>query len=557
MLQTQNHQTIKRRTRKTLVMLLAAILLVQCMNPSVFATATVETAGNAGCLISAGGEGGNYSMVLKADGTVEAWGDNFYGQCNVPTGLGDVVAISGGGRHSMALKSVGTVEAWGCQGYYNYGQCDVPSGLTDVVAIAAGYEHSMALKSNGTIVAWGRNDDDGQCNVPSGLGDVVAIAAALFHSMALKADGTVAAWGYNNCGQCDVPSCLTNVVAIAGGAFHCMALKSDGTVVAWGDNYGGRCDVPSGLGDVVAIEAGTYHSMALKADGTVVAWGDGGIFDYGQSDVPSGLGDVVAIEAGYEHSMALKSNGTIVAWGRNDNNGQCNVPTGLNLSGRYLNNMLINNGAWPFDFDPDAVTYTLEVPNAVDSIGISPFADDDIQIKVQGDTKASGSTTDIALNMGSNTITIDTVDTFTGLKCPYTITVNRAMPDTTNTNLYKLETGTGVLSPAFDPDTTAYIVSVGNTISSIDITVRPEDGNATTAIGGQSAGSGEQTVSVPLDAGENAIPIVVQAGDNTTTKEYTVNVVRGPSSNADLSALSVGTGSLSPTFDADTVAYSV
>lgn len=257
--------------------------------------------------------------------------------------------------------------------------------------------------------------------------------------------------------------------------------------------------------------------------------------------------------------MALKSDGTVVAWGGQGdyNYGQSIVPSGLNLGGRYLNNILINNGAWPFDFDRDTLAYTLEVPNAVDSMSISPFADNDIQIQVQGDTKVSGSTTNIALNIGETTITIDTVDTSTGLKCPYTIAVTRATPSNTNAKLNKLETGVSVLSPAFDPDTTAYTVSVDNTISSIDITAFPEDGNASTAINGQSVGSGEQTVSVPLDIGDNVIPVVVRAGDSTTTKDYTITVIRGPSSNAGLSALSVGTGSLSPTFDADTVAYSV
>ncbi len=253
--------------------------------------------------------------------------------------------------------------------------------------------------------------------------------------------------------------------------------------------------------------------------------------------------------------MALKSDGTVVAWGHNERD-QCNVPPGLNLS-RYLNNILINNGAWPLDFDRDTLSYTLNVPNVVGFIGISPIADNDIQIKVQGAVKDSGSTTDIALNIGETTITIDTLNTSTELSSTYTVTVNRATPDYTNANLNKLETGTGVLSPAFDPDTTAYTVRVDNTISSIDITACPEDGSATTTIGGQSVGTGEQTVSVPLDIGDNVIPIEVRAGNVTTTKDYTITVVRGPSSNAGLSALSAGTGTLSPAFDADTVAYSV
>ena len=47
--------------------------------------------------------GRDFALALKADGTVAAWGDNTYGQTNVPAGLTNVTAISGGGSHCMAL----------------------------------------------------------------------------------------------------------------------------------------------------------------------------------------------------------------------------------------------------------------------------------------------------------------------------------------------------------------------------------------------------------------------------------------------------------------------
>ncbi|MDB4792531.1 hypothetical protein OAG69_01185, partial [bacterium] len=113
------------------------------------------------------------SLKLKGGGTVVAWGDNTYKQCDVPSGLTDVVGIAAGSSHSLALKKDGTVVAWGNNGYK---QCDVPSVLTDVVGIAAGYKHSLALNNDGTVVAWGYNDEN-QCDVPSGLTDVVGISA--------------------------------------------------------------------------------------------------------------------------------------------------------------------------------------------------------------------------------------------------------------------------------------------------------------------------------------------------------------------------------------------
>ena len=122
---------------------------------------------------------------------VVAWGDNDYGQTNVPVDATNVMAIAGGGYHSLALQTNGTVVAWGCD---DSGQTDVPADLTNVVAIAAGYLHSLALQANGTVVAWGDNTD-GQTNVPADLTNVVAIAGGGYHSLALQTNGTVVAWG--------------------------------------------------------------------------------------------------------------------------------------------------------------------------------------------------------------------------------------------------------------------------------------------------------------------------------------------------------------------------
>ena len=251
---------------------------------------------------------------------VSAWGDNSFGQTNVPS-LSNVVAVAAGGDHSLALMIDGTVVAWGENGN---GQTNVPTGLSNVVAVAGGGFHSLALKSDGTVAAWGYNGYH-QTNVPSDLSNVVAVAGGDFHSLALRINGTVVAWGGSSSGQTNVPDGLTNVVAVAGGWYHSLALKSDGTVVAWGDNSYGQRDVPVGLSNVVAVAAGGYHSVALTSNGTVVAWGD---YSAGQTNLPSNLSNVVAIAAGGFHSVALTSNGTVVAWGYNFS-GQTNMPMGL------------------------------------------------------------------------------------------------------------------------------------------------------------------------------------------------------------------------------------
>ena len=70
----------------------------------------------------------------------------------LPVGLDGGVVVAAGYNHTVAVRSDGTVEAWGNN---NYGQTSVPEGLDDVVAVAAWFYHSVALKSDGTAEAWG------------------------------------------------------------------------------------------------------------------------------------------------------------------------------------------------------------------------------------------------------------------------------------------------------------------------------------------------------------------------------------------------------------------
>jgi alpha-tubulin suppressor-like RCC1 family protein len=260
-------------------------------------------------------------MTAGASGTVVAWGDNAYGQTNVPPGLTNATEVSGGAQHSLALKSDGTVVGWGGN---TFGQANPPVGLSNVVAIAAGEYHSLALKSDGTVVGWGDNTY-GQRNPPAGLSNVVAIAAGGYQSLAVQLDGTVVGWGDNTYGQRNPPAGLSNVVALAAGGYHSLALKSGGTVVGWGDNGSGQANAPAGLSNVVAVAAGGYHSLALKADGTVIGWGYNNV---GQTNIPPGLCNVVAIAAGEYLSLAVQLECTVVGWGDNTY-GQRNPPAGL------------------------------------------------------------------------------------------------------------------------------------------------------------------------------------------------------------------------------------
>jgi hypothetical protein len=160
------------------------------------------------------------------------------------------------------LLSNSTVVAWGED---SYGQSDVPAGLSDVVAIGAGNDHSIALKRDGTVVGWGYQAF-GSTNIPAGLANAAAIADGGEHSLAVQSNGTVVAWGWNGFGQTNVPPNLTNALAAAGGEAHSLALRRDGTLVGWGSNGHNQTNILSDLTNVMTFTAGAYHNLVITTN---------------------------------------------------------------------------------------------------------------------------------------------------------------------------------------------------------------------------------------------------------------------------------------------------
>jgi hypothetical protein len=98
--------------------------------------------------------------------------------------LSNIVAVAAGSHHALALADNGTVFAWGND---YYGQTDVPASVSNAVAIAAGEDNSIALLADGSIKAWGA-DYDGQSSPPN-LPAAFAAGAGRTHSLAALGAG--------------------------------------------------------------------------------------------------------------------------------------------------------------------------------------------------------------------------------------------------------------------------------------------------------------------------------------------------------------------------------
>jgi len=332
-----------------------------------------------GALQVTGVTAGNTHTCAIANGGVQCWGDDSYGQLGINStqgsavpvsvpGLNGVSAIGAGQVHTCAALS-GALECWGRNANGQLGDnstTDRPapvqvSGLTSgVSAVAGGGWHTCAIV-NGGAQCWGYNgqgqlgdntDTDRYTPVQvTGLTNgVTAIATGGAFSCAIVSGGAWC-WGYNAEGQLgnnstsdfsyvpvQVYGLASGVTAIAAGNdFACAAVN--GAVKCWGANDYGSLgnNSTSGSNVPVQVDGLTSGATALAAsdqgghvcaivDGGATCWGENYFAQLGDGSssadslVPvqvSGLtSGATAITAGVGHTCAVVGNG-VQCWGYN------------------------------------------------------------------------------------------------------------------------------------------------------------------------------------------------------------------------------------------------
>ncbi len=245
--------------------------------------------------VSAVTAGGQFSLLLRADGTVYAAGSNLFGQLGAGqtnslrgvaqqvlnsdgTALTKIAAISAGASHALAVDEDGNAWGWGDN---SSGQLGTSVSATStnratkitsgILGVAAGARHSFLLTQAGSILAYGA-DDFGQRTEASGItSQVVSVASGENHGLAVDIDGRVWAWGANGAGQVTADgtvsakgsvrqlgiSSLTNVESVGAAAEHSLATTRDGKIFGWGQNRSGQ------LGNGVLTSTSPYASAAV------------------------------------------------------------------------------------------------------------------------------------------------------------------------------------------------------------------------------------------------------------------------------------------------------
>ncbi len=213
--------------------------------------------------------GREHSLGVRANGTLWAWGANASGRLgdntaisrsspvSVVGGFTDWISADGGAEFSLGVRANGTLWAWGRNSYGRLGDNTVISrsspvsvvgGFTDWISASAGDSHSLGVRANGTLWAWGSNSDgelgdvttaskSSPVSVVGGFTDWISASAGDDHSLGVRANGTLWAWGRNGSGR-----------------------LGDGTTIP----KSSPVSVVGGFTDWVSVSAGSFHNIGVR-----------------------------------------------------------------------------------------------------------------------------------------------------------------------------------------------------------------------------------------------------------------------------------------------------
>ena len=212
----------------------------------------------------------NRAAVLLSDGKVVHLSNNKHNTVSSVPDEVNGVQIAVGEAHTVILNADGTVTAVGDN---SRGQCNTGE-WRDIVEIAAGRNFTLGLRSDGTLVACG-SDKCGQCIVGA-FANVISVEACDQTSVLLFRDGTVALRGECSMGLYKA-SKFTNVEQVKAGGSTVIVRYSDGTFGMADGSVNNSCgDITAwNSEDITEFAAGSQCIAYFDKNGRVNITGDG------------------------------------------------------------------------------------------------------------------------------------------------------------------------------------------------------------------------------------------------------------------------------------------
>jgi len=188
-----------------------------------------------------------------------------------------VSAISTKGRHNLVLRTDGSVWAWGSNYYGQLGDGTTTDratpfavpGQTQVTAISAGFVHSLTVKQSGAYLAWGLNLN-GRLGVASSSETCNQRSSGGF-ATTLIVDGP---WSCRR--SPSASNSANNVLSVVGGGAHSLTVRSGGAIVAVGSNDYGQLGFGSPTEDIptpFVVDPAAFRGSPQGADPSGVSIG--------------------------------------------------------------------------------------------------------------------------------------------------------------------------------------------------------------------------------------------------------------------------------------------
>jgi len=218
-----------------------------------------------------------------------------------------------------------------------------------------------------------------------------------------------------------------------------------------------------------------------------------------------------------------------------------------------LANLTVDQGTLNPVFSSEQTSYGFAVANNVASFSLTATANQqNATIQFNGGAITSGIATNVPLNTGPNNFNVIVTAQDGSTTKYYTLNIFRAYD--TNNLLASLNLSGVTYSPSFDANTLNYTATVGNVVTSTDVTATAVSPATHIYVGGYDL-TQTNPVNTSLNVGETEIGIVSKA-ENGDERIYKVVVTRVQSADATLASIGNNTITLNTPFVSGTHTYS-